>query len=182
MASDLHGSVQLLQPTDLLTPRESAPRRRSGVPPCRSRNSNGGRMANAIVGEMRGCRSKRTGGRSCLVARPGPEARAPGSRSLGEGVNRGIPNRTVSHARGPWLLAVEPPARSSVGLHGRDAERGVEHAAVEVPGRRPGARRAVGHREPVALDLRRRRSPAAGARPCTRGWPRDYAPYASPDP
>src|SRR5687768_11909 len=51
--------------------------------------------------------------------------------------------------------AVEPPPRRAVRLLAGDPEGGVEPEAVEVPGRRPGARRAVRGRECVALDLRR---------------------------
>src|ERR671933_1492871 len=47
------------------------------------------------------------------------------------------------------------PACRPVRLLAGDAEGGVEREAVEVPGRWPGTRRAVGSHKRVALDLRR---------------------------
>src|SRR5205823_979852 len=50
---------------------------------------------------------------------------------------------------------LEAPARRAVRLRGRDAEGGMEREAVELPGRRPGARRAERGGERVLADLGR---------------------------
>ena len=73
-------------------------------------------------------------------------------------------------------LVLESPARRAVRLGRGVPDGGVESEAVEVPGRRAGARGAVRGREGVALDLHR---PAA--LPAARSHPLQGRPIGYPD-